>query len=39
MNINEQWISFILIMICLNIMAFVIREWLRNRKQKKRWED
>lgn len=39
MNINEQWIFFILIMICLNIMAFVIREWLRNRKQKKRWED
>lgn len=36
---SEEYIAFILIMIGLNIMAFVIREWLRNRKQKNRWED
>ena len=39
MNIDEEWIAFILIMIGLNIMAFAIREWLRNSKQENRWED
>ena len=36
---SEEYIAFILIMIALNIMAFVIREWLRNRKKRNRWED
>ena len=35
---SEEYIAFILIMIALNIMAFVIREWLRNQKRN-RWED
>lgn len=39
MNIDEQWIAFILIMTGLNIMAFAFREWLRNRKLKNRWRD
>lgn len=36
---SEEYIAFILIMIGLSIMGFVIREWLRNSKQKNRWED
>lgn len=39
MNIDEEWIAFILIMIGLNIMIFVFREWLRDRKHKSRWRD
>jgi len=39
MNIDEEWIAFILIMFGLNIMAFAIREWLRNRKWKNCWRD
>ena len=39
MNIDEEWIAFILIMIGLNIMIFVFREWFRYQKENRRLED
>lgn len=36
---NESYFLFITGMIALIIMAFVFREWLRNRKNRNRWED
>lgn len=39
MNIDEEWFAFILIMIGFNIMVFVFRESLRDRKQKNPWRD
>lgn len=36
---SEAYFLFITSMIGLIIMAFVFREWLRNRKKRNRWED
>lgn len=39
MTYDQSYVVFILIMIGLFTMAFAIREWLRNRKKRNRWED
>ncbi|GEM_PF-4246248 len=39
MTHDQSYVVFILIMIGLFTMAFAIREWLRDRKQKNRWRD
>lgn len=39
MTTNESYFLFITSMISLSIIAFVFREWLRNRKNRNRWED
>jgi len=39
MMTNESYFLFITSMIALSIMAFVFREWLRNRKNRNRCED
>lgn len=39
MMTNESCFLFIISMIALSIMAFLFREWLRNRKNRNRWDD
>ena len=39
MNIDDPCIVLILNIFALSFMAFVIREWLRDHKQKNRWRE